>query len=199
MELRVARPTDGVDIQAIYGPVVAETVISFEFDVPTVEEMTSRLVRTLDRHPWLVAEDGDRVVGYAYAADHSDRAAYGWSTDVSVYIHPEVRRTGVGRALYTALFEILRIQGFRRAFAGVTVPNPGSVGLHESMGFVPVGIYRTVGWKFGRWHDVGWWQHQLGAVDESPEPIIPFPKLAQTDIATALVRPSTCSEAGLGG
>ena len=115
---------------------------------------------TLPEHPWLVAER-DHVVGYAYAASHGSRAAYRWSTDVSVYVDQAARGQGVGRALYRALFKVLDLQGFREAFAGITLPNGASVALHESLGFVPVGIYRQVGWKLGAWHDVGHWQRRI--------------------------------------
>jgi phosphinothricin acetyltransferase len=101
------------------------------------------------------------MAGYAYAGRHSARAAYQWSVDTSVYIHADFRRCGVGRGLYKSLFEILIAQGYCNAYAGITLPNAGSVGLHESVGFQPVGVYRSVGFKMGAWHDVGWWQLEL--------------------------------------
>ena len=108
-----------------------------------------------------MAERDGEVAGYAYASPHHDRAAYRWATDVTVYVASEHQRRGVGRQLYQVLFELLRGQGLYVACAGITLPNEASVGLHEALGFQPVGVYRGVGWKVGEWHDVGWWQLQL--------------------------------------
>jgi phosphinothricin acetyltransferase len=165
MEIRLAGPGDAAGIQAIYGPIVAETVTSFEYEVPDAAEMARRVASRWPAHPWLVAVDGSAVLGYAYAGPFSGRAAYSWSTEVSVYVHPDAHRRGVGRSLYAALFALLRRQGYRRAYAGVTLPNAASVGLHEAVGFVPVGRYAQVGWKFGAWRDVSWWQRALDGAD----------------------------------
>ncbi len=110
----------------------------------------------------------------SYATSHRTRMAYQWSTDVSVYVHGEEQRRGLGRALYTALFAVLRLQGFYNAYAGITLPNPGSVRLHEAMGFVPVGVYHNVGYKFGAWRDVGWWSLDLQPKAAQPTPPVPF-------------------------
>jgi L-amino acid N-acyltransferase YncA len=169
--IRLAEERDAEAVQRIYAPFVLHTAVSFEIEPPGVDEMRSRIAATLARLPWLVCERQENVIGYAYASPHRARAAYGWSVDVTVYIHEEHRRHGVGRALYTSLLEALRLQGFYNAYAGVTLPNPGSVGLHEAMGFQPVGIYRDVGYKLGRWHDVGWWQLPLR--DHSAAPAAP--------------------------
>ena len=110
------------------------------------------------------------VLGYAYASRHRDRAAYQWSIDVSVYVRADAHRRGIGRALYAALLRIVTAQGFYRAYAGITLPNASSVGLHEAMGFRPVGVYRAVGYKLGAWHDVGWWDLALAAAGPAPPP-----------------------------
>jgi L-amino acid N-acyltransferase YncA len=169
--IRLAEERDAEAIQRIYAPSVLQTAVSFEFEPPGVDEMRSRIAATLERLPWLVCERREKVIGYAYASPHKPQAAYGWSVDVGIYLHEEHHRQGVGRALYTSLLQALRLQGFYNAYAGVTLPNPGSVGLHESMGFQPVGIYRDVGYKFGKWHDVGWWQLPLR--DRSAAPAAP--------------------------
>src|SRR5262249_40805835 len=119
-------------------------------------------------HPWLVCGIDGKVAGYAYATLHRARTAYQWSVDTSVYVHDGYWRRGVGRALYLSLFAILSAQGFFNAYAGIALPNAASVGLHESLGFTPVGTYRRVGYKLGSWHDVGWWQRALNAPVESP-------------------------------
>jgi L-amino acid N-acyltransferase YncA len=118
--------------------------------------------------PWLVCVDGRRVIGYAYASRHRERAAYRWCVDVSVYVRDGCRGAGVGRALYTSLIALLRLQGFCAAHAGITLPNEASVRLHESLGFRPVAVYPRVGFKCGAWHDVGWWQ--LGLQERIGEP-----------------------------
>jgi L-amino acid N-acyltransferase YncA len=152
---------DAAACAAIYAPFVRDTPISLEEEPPTPGEIADRIETTTRTHPWLVAQDSDELIGYAYATRHRERACYRWATDVTVYVTPNRQRGGVGRALYEALFDRLANQGFRIACAGITLPNPASVGLHEAVGFEPVGIYRNIGWKFGAWHDVGWWQRSL--------------------------------------
>jgi L-amino acid N-acyltransferase YncA len=169
--IRLAQESDAEAIQRIYTPFVLRTAVSFETEPPGVDEMRSRILKILARLPWLVCEWNGNVIGYAYASLHRERAAYGWSVDVTVYVHEELRRHGVGKALYASLFQVLRLQGFYNAYAGITLPNPGSAGLHEAMGFTPVGIYRAVGYKLGQWHDVGWWQ--LALRDHSTAPAAP--------------------------
>lgn len=167
----MAAERDAADIRAIYAPFCERTPTSFETHAPTLEEMEQRIQKITAQFPWLVCETDGAVAGYAYACPHRERAAYRWAADVAVYTGEGQRRTGIGRALYTALFQILRAQNHFKAYAGITLPNPGSVGLHEAMGFTPVGIYRGVGHKFGAWHDVGWWQLALQPeVANPPEP-----------------------------
>jgi L-amino acid N-acyltransferase YncA len=169
--IRLARAEDGAAVARIYDPVVARTAISFELDPPGPAEMKRRIVTALAFAPWLVEERDGTVRGYAYASKHRERAAYQWSVDVAVYVDEEHRRGGVGNALYGKLFRLLRLQGFYTAHAGVTLPNAASVGLHESLGFRPVGVYRGVGYKLGGWRDVGWWQ--LDLLDRAGEPSPP--------------------------
>jgi phosphinothricin acetyltransferase len=172
--IRVAVPSDARAIAAIYAPFVSDTVVSFEIEPPTPEAMAERIAKTQLTHPWLVAEQGGRVVGYAYSGKHRDRAAYRWSVDVTVYVAPDKHRTGLGRSLYGRLLKILKAQNFRSAFAGITLPNNASVGLHEALGFKPVGIYRGVGFKRGQWQEVGWWRLALSDAPGEPGEPIPF-------------------------
>lgn len=172
--IRPATTADAAAIAAIYAPIVETTVISFETTAPTPEEMARRIEAIVATHPWLVfedAEDAEGVAGYAYASPHAPRDAYRWSVNVSVYNAERARRRGVGRALYGALFEILRRQGFHMAFAGITLPNEASVGLHEAMGFRPLGVYREVGFKLGAWRDVGYWSLELQPLGAPEEPV----------------------------
>lgn len=184
--LRLATEADAVAVAAIYAPIVRDTAISFETAEVPPSEMARRIVTTLSHHPWLVAEVDRDVLGYAYATQHRARAAYDWSVDVSVYIATDGQRRGLGRALYTALLDLLATQGYVNAFAGIALPNAASVALHESMGFTAVGVYRSVGWKLGSWHDVGWWQRRLTTTDEPPCPRVALPDLSASQVAAAL-------------
>jgi phosphinothricin acetyltransferase len=159
MRVRAATTTDAERCASIYAPFVRDTCISFEITSPSVDEIASRIQSALT---WLVAEDAQgKVAGYAYAGRHREREAYARSADVTAYIDPVYARQGFGRLLYGQLLPALKQQGFHAAFSGIALPNAASVGLHEAMGFSPVGVYREVGWKFGQWHDVGWWQRLL--------------------------------------
>jgi len=170
--IRIATATDAKAVAAIYAPIVRDTTISFEVEPPTPEEMARRILAALPTYPWLVAERDGQVVGYAYASRHRDRAAYRWSVDVSAYVDDPARRSGVGRTLYERLIAILKRQGFHAAFASIALPNAPSVGLHEAVGFRPVGIYKEVGFKHGQWRDVGWWRLALSEDTGAPgEPI----------------------------
>ncbi|HWF35386.1 MAG TPA: arsinothricin resistance N-acetyltransferase ArsN1 family B [Solirubrobacteraceae bacterium] len=172
--IRSADPRrDAAAIAAIYADYVRDTAITFETVPPTAEEFAARIERTQETHPWLVAapdEADGRVVGFAYGCPHRDRAAYRWAADVSIYLEPASRRRGIGRALYQALFDRLRDQRLLIAVAGITLPNDASVAIHESFGFVLVGVYRKIGYKSGAWRDVGWWQLELAAPAREPPP-----------------------------
>ncbi len=172
MEIRLAGAADAPAMSEIYAPIVVSTATSFEIDPPDAAEMRRRIEATLPNLPWLACQCDGRIAGYTYASPHKTRAAYKWSVDTSVYVHPTFHRRGIGTGLYKLLFEILAAQGYFNAYAGVTLPNPGSVGLHESLGFQPIGVYRRVGFKLGQWHDVGWWQRPLRSSDEIPGPTL---------------------------
>lgn len=152
---------------ALYAPYVAGTAITFEYEPPSADEMARRIAGAQRTHAWLVHEDDGRVVGYAYAGPYKERAAYRWTTEVSVYLEQGRRRTGAGRALYEALFGRLVERGYRVAIAGITLPNPASEGLHRAMGFELVGVHPRIGWKLGRWHDLARMQKLL-TDDDAP-------------------------------
>jgi L-amino acid N-acyltransferase YncA len=176
--IRPAETRDAAAIAAIYAPHITEGVASFEMIPPDAAEMLTRMQQTTKSYPWLVCEKDGAVVGYAYAGPHNARAAYVWSVNVTVYIAQRHHRAGVGRTLYTALFARLRQQGFYNAYGGITLPNAGSVGLHEAMGFKLVGVYGAVGYKFGAWRDVGWWHLALQEKPAGdPQPPLPPPGL----------------------
>lgn len=168
--IRMAKSTDAEAIAEIYRPNVTDTVISFETEPPDATEMERRRSSVAAFAPWLVFDRGG-VLGYAYASKHRERAAYQWCIDVTVYVAKDHRQRGVGRALYTSLFALLRLQGFYAAHAGITLPNAASVGLHEALGFGRVATYPAVGFKMGAWHDVGWWQLELQQRIGTPPPL----------------------------
>ena len=155
--IRLVRLDDAAAIAAIYAPYVTDSLASFEEDPPTAREITRRMTLGF---PWVVADEGG-VVGYAYAGPQHPRAGYRWSVTVSVYLTASARGRGLGRALYDELLPLLAELGYVRACAGITLPNPASVGLHEAAGFTPVGVYHGIGYKHGGWHDVGWWERPL--------------------------------------
>jgi phosphinothricin acetyltransferase len=167
--IRSADPRrDAEACAAIYRPHVEASATSFEERAPDGGELAGRMESTIGTHPWLVAEAAGEVVGFAYACPHRSRAAYRWAVDVSVYVAAGHHRNGHARRLYEALLAELRGRGFRMACAGITLPNEASVALHEGLGFVPVGVYRKIGWKDGAWRDVGWWQLELSPDAEDP-------------------------------
>jgi len=172
--IRVATAADAAPLCAIYAPIVRDTAITFETEPPAVEKIERRIAETLPLFPWLIAEQNGLVVGTAYASAHRERPAYRWSVNTSVYLAPEARGSGVGRALYVKLLGILSEQGFHSAFAGIAMPNDASVGLHKAMGFEPVGTYKEVGFKHGQWRDVSWWRLGLSVAPADPKDPVPF-------------------------
>jgi L-amino acid N-acyltransferase YncA len=173
--IRSADPErDAAACAAIYAPSVEVAPTSFEERAPSAAEMAARIAEYAATHQWLVAEQAEEVVGYAYACPYQRRPAYRWSASVSVYVAPDRAGAGIGRALYEELFARLRSQGFRMAVAGITLPNPASVALHERLGFVQTGVNRAIGWKLGAWRDVGWYQLEL-APERAGAPPDPSP------------------------
>ncbi len=174
MKLRFARSEDAAAIADLYAPFVRETAISLEERGPTIEEMAARIESGGALHPWLVAEDDGAVVGYASSSRFRPRPGYRFTVETSVYVAPEHQRGGIGRALYSALLDLLVAQGFTQAIAAITLPNAASVALHEAMGFERCGVYGHVGWKLGRWWDVGLFQRTLAHAQTRPEEPRPF-------------------------
>jgi L-amino acid N-acyltransferase YncA len=168
LTVRDATERDAGACAAIYAPYVTGTAISFETVVPSPAEMAGRIAAARATHAWLVLEEAGRVVGYAYGHPFKERAAYRWACETSIYLEPGRRRTGAGRTLYAALLARLTERGYHRAFAGMTLPNDASAGLHRALGFEPAGVYRRVGWKHGAWHDVAWVQLTIAADDAPP-------------------------------
>lgn len=181
--IRLATEEDAADILEIYTPIIRDTAISFETKIPTGDEMRERIRQKITRFPWLVCEVEKALYGFLYAsefdADPHDAAVYRWSVISSIYVSERARKKGVASALYHAMFGILKLQGYYNVFAGITLPNVASVGLHEALGFQPVGVYRAVGYRLGAWRDVGWWQYVLQ--EHGPEPVEPLSLTAAVD------------------
>lgn len=159
--VRAAGADDAAAVAAIYAPYVTGDVVSFELDPPDAAEMARRMAAAGESHPWLVAEDAGRVLGYAYASAFRERAAYARAVETTVYLAPDARGRGVGRLLYDDLLARLAGRGLTQAVALIALPNDASVRLHERVGFASVGVNRAVGWKHDRWIDVGMWQRAL--------------------------------------
>jgi phosphinothricin acetyltransferase len=168
--LRFATPDDASACLEIYRPFIESSHTTFETEVPSPDEFARRIESTLAARPWIVAVDGSRVVGYAYASPVKDRGAYRWSVEVAVYVAEDARRGGVGRSLYQALLRVLRGQGFANAVGVIALPNPASIALHESLGFEKIAHLKSIGYKLGAWHDVGWWQARLSSTAGTPSP-----------------------------
>jgi L-amino acid N-acyltransferase YncA len=172
--VRPASPQDAAACVAIYRPYVENTAVSWEIDVPTVDEMAARIAGLRATHEWLVLERADQIVGFAYGQLLKRLPTFQWTTETGIYLHVDHHRTGGGRKLYTPLLRRLTERGYRQAFAGITQPNEASNGFHRSFGFQDAGLFRRVEWKHGSWHDVAWMQLDLLGVpdnDGPPEPI----------------------------
>jgi L-amino acid N-acyltransferase YncA len=185
VNIRLASTADAADILGIYAPYCASTNVTFELAAPTLHQMGERVERISVDYPWLVGEVDGRVTGYAYATRFRERAAYRWTAEVAIYVAMKSQRRGLGRALYASLFSILRAQGYRKAVAGITVPNSASVGLHERVGFRHTGMFPGVGFKDGNWLDVGWWQLELQPEGDNPPEPRPFQSLRESPAVTA--------------
>ncbi|MHC4992795.1 MAG: GNAT family N-acetyltransferase [Planctomycetota bacterium] len=167
--VRLAREDDLVEIVAISNRAAEQTPANFAVEPESLESWQSQWRLTSRTHPWLVAADhDDSLLGFAKASRHRQRGAYHWTAEISVYVEPGHHGRGIGRALYDRLIDMLRRQGYHTLLAGIALPNDASVRLHESVGFRHVGTYRQVGRKFGRWHDVGYWQLMLRDASDPP-------------------------------
>lgn len=179
--IRLATENDSESLLNIYGEFILNTSVTFETAVPSVMEFSNRIRNVLESFPWLVCEINGENVGYAYASKHRERAAYQWSVDVTVYIYPQFHRKHIATALYTALIELLKIQGYYSAFAGVSLPNLNSEGFHESFGFKPIGVFHNVGYKLGEWRDVKWFELAISEYSKKPELPITINKIKDTE------------------
>ena len=173
MNIRMAREEDAGALLQIYAPYVTDTAVTFEYAVPTEEEFKGRIAQILRRYPYLVAEEGGVILGYAYASPFNRRAAYDWSVETSIYVERETRGKGVGKALYSELEEVLKGQGILNLNACISYPNPGSIGFHEKLGYHKAGHFTKCGYKLGRWYDMIWMEKMIGEHRGEPSPVLP--------------------------
>ena len=159
--IRPANLADAQAIQAISAPYVEKTAITFEYEVPSVQEFEKRISNTIERYPYLVAEEDGQVLGYAYASTYYARTAYDWTTELSIYLNEDARGRGLGSQLYGALEEELEKRGFLRFLACIAVPNEASIAMHEKRGYILVAHFPKVGYKFEQWHDIVWMQKTI--------------------------------------
>ena len=181
MAVRIAKVEDIHDILSIYAPYVEQTAYTFEYTVPTVEEFTERFRNITKQFPWLVWEEDGKVLGYAYACAPFERAAFSWCAEPAIYLRPEARGRGIGRALYETLEEYLKRQGYVVSYALITTSNRGSLAFHEAMGYERCAFLPDCGFKHGGWHGIIWMEKRLGVVEMPTTMPTPFPKLVKND------------------
>lgn len=184
MKIRLATNNDAALILEIYQPYIENTSFTFETDVPSSDDFRKRIDDYLQNWPWLVCEENGIIAGYAYGSKYRERTAYQWCVEVSIYIHNDFQKRGIGKALYESLMEILKVQGYRNVYAVINLPNEKSVKFHESMGFSFFALYPNVGYKLGQWKNVGWWQINLNEYNMEPAPPIKFSVLKKDFLET---------------
>jgi L-amino acid N-acyltransferase YncA len=175
--IRPAQPNDADGILAIYAPYITNTSFAFEAEVPSAEAFAERIKTYLHNWPWLVCGINGKIAGYAFGSRYRERIGYQWCVECSVYIHDDFQKKGIAKALYTALFGILKMQGYRNVYAVINLPNDKSVQLHESCGFKWFVTYENVGYKLGKWKDVGWWQLTINEYSHEPAPPLKFSEI----------------------
>ena len=187
IEIRPATLEDAPAMLAIYAPYVEQTTVSSEYEAPSLEEFRRRIYTFSTQLPWLVCTFDGQPVGYGYASPHRTRAAYQWSVETSIYVAQTHHRHGIARALYEALFELLRMQGYYNIFVGITSPNERSMKFHKAMGFIISGAYQNSMYKFGQWRDVLWMGKELRPHIGEPQPTVPFPELRGTAVCARVL------------
>ena len=186
--IRFVEKTDAEEILDIYEPYIKETAVTAECETPALDEFRSRIQKTAAEYPYLVCLADGKVIGYAYAHRHMERAAYRWNAELSVYIDQAHFRRGIGKTLYRALLEILQLQNVRNVFGGVVTPNKNSEKLHENLGFIRAGVYHNTAYKCGAWHDVVWFEKSIGEYGLEPDEFIPIKKMDENIIREILDR-----------
>lgn len=188
ISIRLIRETDAEAALAVYRPYVLNSVITFDYEVPSVEEFSEKIRTITAEYPWLVCEYEGKIAGYAYGSRHRSKAAYQWSPESTIYVAEEFHGTGIARILYKTVFEILLLQRFVNVFAGVTLPNPASENFHRSLGFTEIGVFRNIGYKLGKWNDVRWFQLLLSEWKTEPAEPLMIGAVADTEAFEILMK-----------
>jgi L-amino acid N-acyltransferase YncA len=175
--IRLVEKKDAQALRDIYAYYVEQTYVSFEYAAPSATEFWERIEATIQEFPWLVSTCDEKIIGYAYAHKHRVRDAYQWSPESTIYLSSDFQTKGIGRILYETLFNLLRLQGYHTVFAGVALPNDKSIGIHQRMGFEPIGVFKNVGFKNGKWHDTSWFQLSLQQIAGEPKAPIKLPEI----------------------
>lgn len=175
--IQMASQEDACALRAIYAPYVEHTAVTFEYQIPTVEEFARRITATLTRYPYLLALRQKQIIGYAYASVFKERAAYDWAVETSVYIAEDARRTGAGAMLYKHLEDLLKKQNVINLNACIAFPNPGSIEFHEKLGYRSAAHFTKCGYKLGQWWDMVWMEKMLSLHPDVPQPFIPITEL----------------------
>lgn len=193
-KIRMATPLDAEELLAIYAPYVTDTAITFEYTVPSIEEFRERIQHTLKKYPYLVAEDADGIVGYAYAGPFKERAAYDWAVETTIYVNRNKKKQGIGKELYYALEQALKLQNILNLNACIGYPKEedayltkDSVRFHERMGYRLVGEFYQCGYKFGHWYNMVWMEKHMGEHGENPLPVRQFEEV-QEEVSAFLLR-----------
>ncbi len=183
--IRIAKASDAAAILDVYRPYVETTPITFETEVPDLEEFTSRVASLSGPYPYLLLYVDGRLAGYAYAHRQAERAAFGWNAELSVYLRMDMRAKGLGKPLYALLIDLLAMQGYVNLYGVITASNAGSIAMHEHMGFVRCGVHERTGFKLGRWHDTVWMHRRIGG-DGAPGRLCRFDAL-RSDLVSAKI------------
>ena len=186
--IRLATKGDAAGMLEIYGPFILNSGITQETELPSVEDFQERIISNLTERPWLVCEINNEIAGYAYAGKHRDRKGYQWCIEPSLYVSEKYWGLGIANALYAALFDILKMQGYVNAYAVITLPNDRSIAFHKKFGFEYLTTYKKIGYKLGQWHDVGWMQYEINHHKKAPREPVRFSNLDGPEIDSILLR-----------
>ena len=190
MRIRLAQEKDAAALLEIYKQYI-DTNITFEYELPSKEEFKSRILTYAKEYPYFICTENGKCVGYVYAHRAQERAAYQWNAELSIYLDKNYHGKGVGKILYEMMFEILALQGVKTVYGLVTTPNPKSMKLHESTGFILSGTYHNTGYKAGKWCDVLFYEKQIGEYDLKPTPMTPICKIDRNILAAIIKKYET--------
>lgn len=188
IKIRMAEEQDAEKLLQIYAPYILNTAVSFEYEVPTVEEFRKRIHNIKIDYPYIVCEEGSEIIGYAYAHKMYERAAYQWNAELSIYMKENYTGHGIGTSMYSVLLQILKLQNVQNVFGCVTTPNEKSERLHKKMGFITSGVFHKTGFKLGEWHDITWFEKTIGERSGHVSPLRSIQEIAEDRINKILER-----------